>query len=351
MDIRSLLNSMIDKGGSDLLLMAGSAPVVRAGGRLSAMKEEALTPESSKELIYQLLTEEQKQRFEKDKELDSSFELQGLSRFRVNVHYERGSVAAALRAIPAQIPTVDQLRLPAIVNEFVNEPRGLLLVTGPTGSGKSTTQAAMLNIINSTKAHHIITIEDPIEFTHKNIKSVIEQREVGLDTKSFPAALHHVLRQDPDVILIGEMRELETISTAITAAETGHLVISTLHTNDSVQSIDRIIDVFPPHQQNQVRMQLSLTLQGVVAQQLVPRADGMGQILAAEILKVNPAVRNIIRKGTTQEIYSMMEIGGKYGMQTMDTALKNLYNEGIITYETALSRATNQENMERIINK
>ncbi|MFA5103769.1 MAG: type IV pilus twitching motility protein PilT [Candidatus Margulisiibacteriota bacterium] len=351
MDIKTLLNSVMDKGASDLLLVADNPPIMRTAGRLQFFGEQALYSDQIKELVYGLLTKDQQEKFEKEKELDSSFELSGSARFRVNVHYQKGSVAASLRTIPTEVPTVESLHLPEIVKDFVKEPRGLILVTGPTGAGKSTTQAAMIDMINSTKSVHIITVEDPIEFIHKNKKSVIEQREVGLDTNSFPNALHRVLRQDPDVILIGEMRELETISTAITAAETGHLVISTLHTNDAVQTIDRIIDVFPPHQQNQVRMQLSLSLQGVISQQLLQRADGFGQIIATEVLRVNSAVRNIIRKGSTQDIYSIMEIGAKYGMQTMDTALKNLVREGLITKEAALERAVNQENLEKLLAK
>lgn len=349
MDIKALLAKVVQSNASDLLLVEGSSPIMRISGKLINVETEGDRAYSVKDLIFSLLTEEQKDRFEKEKELDSSFEVKGLSRFRVNVHYQKGSVAASLRTIPENIPTLEQLDVPKIAVDFINEPRGLILVTGPTGSGKSTTQAAMIDHINTTKRLHVITVEDPIEFMHRNKKSIIEQREVGLDTNSFPAALGRILRQDPDVILIGEMRELETISTAITAAETGHLVISTLHTNDAVQSIDRMIDVFPPHQQNQIRMQLSLTLMGVISQQLIPKADDSGQILAAEVLKVNSGIRNIIRKGTTQDIYSMIDIGGKYGMQTMDTALKNLYKQGKIKYEDAIARAVNQESLEKMI--
>jgi twitching motility protein PilT len=351
MDIKSLLNSVMDKGASDLLLVADNPPIMRTTGKLQFFGDQALYADQVKDLVYSLLTQEQRDRFEKEKELDSSFELTGASRFRVNVHYQKGSVAASLRTIPTEIPTVESLHLPDTVKDFAKEPRGLILVTGPTGAGKSTTQAAMIDQINSSRSVHIITVEDPIEFIHKNKKSIIEQREVGLDTNSFPNALHRVLRQDPDVILIGEMRELETISTAITAAETGHLVISTLHTNDAVQTIDRIIDVFPPHQQNQVRMQLSLSLQGVISQQLLPRADGLGQILATEVMRMNSAIRNIIRKGSTQDVYSIMEIGAKYGMQTMDNALRDLVKEGLVSKEAALERAMNQENLEKMLAK
>lgn len=351
MEIKALLNIVVEKGASDLLLLADNPPILRIGGKLVNLGDVALYKDEIQQLIYSLLTKDQQERLEKGKELDSSFELSGFSRFRINAHYQKGTVAASIRTIPTEIPTIESLRLPKAAYDFIKEPRGLILVTGPTGAGKSTTQAAMIDSINNSKSVHIITVEDPIEFVHTNKKSIIEQREVGIDTISFPNALHRILRQDPDVILIGEMRELETISTAITAAETGHLVISTLHTNDAVQTIDRIIDVFPPHQQNQVRMQLSLSLQGVISQQLLPRADGLGQVLATEILKVNSAVRNIIRKGSTQDIYSIMEIGAKYGMQTMDTTLKNLYQDGIITYEAALERAVNQENLGKLMKK
>jgi twitching motility protein PilT len=351
MDINTLLKITVDKGASDLLIVVGAAPAIRRGGKLVPLEEKVMTAEIAQEIIYSMLNESQKARFEKEKELDCSYELPGISRFRVNVHYQRGTIAASLRTIPNDIPSAETLRLPKIIYDFVMEPRGLILVTGPTGSGKSTTQAAMVNIINSKKRCHIITVEDPIEFTHKDNKCIIEQREVGFDTLSFPQALQRILRQDPDVILIGEMREIETISTAITAAETGHLVISTLHTNDAVQTIDRIIDVFPSQQQNQIRMQLSLTLMGVISQQLIPRADGFGQILATEVLKVNSGIRNIIRKGSTQEIYSMIEIGAKSGMHTMDTCLKNLVKDGFITREAALERAANQEQLLNLLSK
>ena len=348
MDIKTLLAKASSTGASDILLTEGSHPVMRISGRLVDIDGEEYACDI-KSIIFSMLSAEQKTKFEKEKELDCSFEVKGVSRFRVNVHYERGNVAASIRMIPEQIANLEALGIPKIAIDFINEPRGLILVTGPTGAGKSTTQASMIDHINSTKRLHIITVEDPIEFVHKNKKCIIEQREVGLDTNSFPNALGRILRQDPDVILIGEMRELDTISTAITAAETGHLVISTLHTNDAVQSIDRIIDVFPPHQQNQIRMQLSLTLMGVISQQLLPKADDSGQILVVEVLKVNSAIRNIIRKGTTTEIYSMMEIGAKYGMQTMDSALRDMVKKGLIKYETALSRAGNPENLQKML--
>ncbi|MCX5749505.1 MAG: type IV pilus twitching motility protein PilT [Candidatus Saganbacteria bacterium] len=351
MEIKTLLKTVTQKGASDLIIVANSKPIIRLGGSLIPLGEETLDKAKAKELIYSMLTPHQIEIFERTKELDSSYELQGVCRFRVNVHFQEDSVAASLRTIPSEIPSAKSMMLPDIINEFIKEPRGMVLITGPTGSGKSTTQAVMIDIVNSTKSRHIITIEDPVEFMHKNKKSIIEQREIGQDTESFSAALTHVLRQNPDVILIGEMRDVETISIAITAAETGHLVISTLHTNDAVQTIDRIIDVFPPHQQNQIRTQLALTLRGVISQQLIPRSDGKGLVLAAEVLVINQAVSNIIRKGNTQEISSMIEIGSKYGMQTMDAALKNLYREGLISYENAMARAVNPENLEKLLAK
>lgn len=349
MEIKTLLKLMVSKGASDLILCAGAAPVLRVAGNLFQTDYETLTNQSAKELIYSILSAEQKEKFEREKELDFPYEMMSAARFRCNIHMQRESVAAALRIIPAEIPTIDDLLLPKMIADLSTEPRGLVLITGPTGSGKTTTQACMIDIINSTRKCHIITIEDPIEYTHKHKKSIVEQREVGVDTESFGAALRRILRQNPDVILVGEMRDLESIQVAITAAETGHFVISTLHTNDAVQAIDRMVDVFPPHQQNQIRLQLSLALQGIVAQQLIPRADGKGQIVAVEVLKVTSAVRNIIRKAQTQEIYSMMEIGTKYGMQTMDNALRDLYQKKLITYENAIARAINSEQLAKIL--
>lgn len=349
MDIKTLLGTVVEKGASDLIIVAGVAPMLRISGELSPADSKQLSSDEAKTLIYELLSKEQIETFERTKELDASYELKGFSRFRVNIHYQRGTVAAALRLIPADIPILEDLRLPKIVAELANMERGLVLVTGPTGSGKTTTQACMVGIINNNRSRHIITIEDPIEYVHSNKRSIIEQREVGIDTDSFNAALKRVLRQNPDVILVGEMRDLETIQTAITAAETGHLVISTLHTNDAVQAIDRIVDVFPPYQQSQVRMQLSLSLQGIIAQQLIPKADKRGQIVANEILIATSAVRNLIRKAATQEIYSMLDIGSKYGMMSMDFCLKNLYQSKIISYDDALAHAINQEHFEKIV--
>ena len=349
MDLNTLLKGVIEKKASDLHLIAGAPPMLRLSTQLARVSAEVLTAEDTKQLIESILSSAQKARFEKEKELDLSYTLGDISRFRVNVHMQRGTYAASFRVIPTRIPNLADLNIPKIVGDFAKLPRGLILVTGPTGSGKSTTQAAMLDLINSYRHCHIITIEDPIEYIHANKESVIEQRELGIDTLSFAEALKRVLRQDPDVILVGEMRDLETITTAITAAETGHLVISTLHTNDSVQAVDRIVDAFPPHQQNQIRLQLSLSLQGIIAQQLIPRIAGGGMVPAIEILNVTPGVRNIVRKATTHEIYSQMEIGAKYGMRTMDAALKELYQNKTISYEAALSHAGNSEQLAQTI--
>jgi twitching motility protein PilT len=348
MDINTLLKKVVDEGASDLLIVAGVPPVLRINNELTYSDSTQLTSEAAKQLIYSLLTKEQISEFEENKELDSGYELRGYSRFRVNIHYQKGTVAASLRPIPADVPTMEDLRLPKIVADLAMMERGLVLVTGPTGAGKTTTQACMVDIINKKKGCHIITIEDPIEYMHTNNKSIIEQREVGTDTDSFNSALKRVLRQNPDVILVGEMRDLETIQTAITAAETGHLVISTLHTNDAVQAIDRIIDVFPPHQQSQIRMQLSLSLQGIIAQQLIPRMDKSGMVVACEILIGTSAVKNIIRKGQTQEIYPMLDIGGKFGMVGMDSSLKTLYQSKIISYEEAFAHAISQEHFDKL---
>jgi len=347
--IDDLLKTVVEKKASDLLIVAGSAPILRINGVLYPADSAKLSADESKAIIYGLLNKEQISSFESTREFDSSYELKGFARFRVNVHYQKGTVAAALRLIPADIPRLEDLRLPKIVADLASLERGLVLVTGPTGSGKTTTQACMVDIINNNRNRHIITIEDPIEYLHENKKCIIEQREVGIDTDSFNAALKRVLRQNPDVILVGEMRDLETIQTALTAAETGHLVISTLHTNDAVQSIDRIIDVFPPYQQSQIRLQLSLSLQGIIAQQLIPKIDKKGLVVAVEILIATTAVRNLIRKASSQEIYSMLEIGSKFGMQGMDRSIKILYQNKQISYEDALAHAIDQEHFEKTL--
>ena len=348
MDIRTLLVELNKNKASDLLLVANNPPCLRINNHLVKISETKLTPVDVEGLLSAIVTKEELDEFKKEKELDTSYE-DDLSRYRINLHFQRGSIAGTIRRIPKEIPSLDDLKLPAIVKTFTTLERGLILVTGPTGCGKSTTQAAMIDLINATRPCHIITVEDPIEFVHSPKKSVIEQREVGFDTNSFGEALKRVLRQIPDVILSGEMRDLESVQMAITAAETGHLVISTLHTQDAVQSIDRIIDVFPPHQQPQVRTQLSLTLQGLLSQQLIPRSDGRGLVGAYEVLVVNPAVRNIVRKGSTQDIYSIMEVGIKEGMQSMDGSLRDLVKNNAITRDQAIAYAINRERMEKLL--
>jgi twitching motility protein PilT len=348
MNIKNLLTELNQKNASDLLLAAKNPPCLRVNNALVKIGDHPLTPQEIESLVLPIIRKEEWDEFEANKELDTSYE-DDVSRYRINLHYQMNSVAATIRKIPKQIPTLEELHLPPMVKDFTMLERGMVLVTGPTGCGKSTTQAAMINSINSTRACHIITIEDPIEFVHSPKMAVIEQREVGFDTQSFGEALKRVLRQIPNVILVGEMRDLESIQMAVTAAETGHLVISTLHTQDAMQSIDRIIDVFPPHQQVQIRTQLSLTLQGIISQQLVPRQDGSGLIGAFEILVATPAIRNIIRKGSTQDIYSMVELGAQYGMQTMDNSLSNLFKKKQISRETALTYALNRERLEKAI--
>jgi twitching motility protein PilT len=348
-EIKELLKSALLANVSDVILVVNEPPIFRVNNALILQQSPALTAKTIDSIILAMISTEKKAIFDKERELDFAYDLDGKTRFRVNLHFEKGNPAITLRMIPNRIPSLKELGLPAVIGELSRIPRGLILVTGPTGHGKSTTQACMVDMINNDFERHIITIEDPIEYLHGNKKSIIEQREVGSDTLSFAQGLKHVLRQNPDVILIGEMRDFETIGVALTAAETGHLVISTLHTSDATTSIDRIIDVFPPHQQNQVRTQLSFTLQGVISQQLMVRKDGKGRIPAVEILKVNSGIRNIIRKGSTHEISSMMEINKRSGMQTMDGNLAELYRQGLITREDAISRAINQEHFEKTI--
>jgi twitching motility protein PilT len=348
MDIKNLLVLLNQNKASDLLLVAGNPPYLRINNALQKQGNDLLTGEIIREMMDTLVSKEQFKEFEASKEFDLASSDKN-SRYRINLHYQLGSLAATIRRIPHEIPTIAQLGLPKVVKDFTTLERGLVLVTGPTGCGKSTTQAAMIKEINDNRACHVITVEDPIEYVHAPKLSVIEQREVGIDTNSFGEALKRVLRQIPDVILVGEMRDLESIQSAITAAETGHLVISTLHTQDAVQSIDRMIDVFPPHQQPQIRSQLSLTLQGIMSQQLIPRKDGKGLVMAQEILTVNSAIRNIIRKGSTQDIYSMIELGSQYGMVSMDASLAKLYKENLITKEEAINYAVNRERLEKIL--
>ena len=348
--INQLLERVVDLGGSDLHLTSGIQPSVRVHGDIKPLTEFAeMNGSEIRRMLYGILTQKQREKFENELELDTSHSVPGVGRFRVNIFLQRDSMGAVLRTIPFEVVPLEKLGLPASVAEFAKLPRGLVLVTGPTGSGKSTTLASLVDIINSTKACHIMTVEDPIEFLHHHKAAVVNQREVGEDTHSFAAALKHVLRQDPDVILVGEMRDLETISTALTAAETGHLVFATLHTQDAPQSIDRVIDVFPAHQQQQIRVQLAAALQGVVTQQLIPKPNGQGRALCAEVLVATPAVRNLIREGKTHQIYSSMQAGGRYGMVTMDQSLAELVRANQISMEAALERCSNEEDLHRLV--
>ncbi len=348
--VPELLDKVLDIGASDLHLTAGAPPTVRLHGDLERLDGyPILTPKALQGMIYAILPQKLRERFEQELELDMSYALPGKARFRVNVYLQRDSVGGAFRLIPYEITSVEKLGLPGVVTDLARFPRGFVVVTGPTGSGKSTTLAAMVDVVNRERAAHIMTVEDPIEFLHKHQRCIVNQREVGSDTHGFGPALKHVLRQDPDVILVGEMRDLETIATAITAAETGHLVFATLHTQDAPQTIDRVIDVFPPHQQQQVRVQLSTTLQGVVTQQLLQTADGKGRVVACEILVATPAVRNLIREGKVHQIYSIMQAGGRFGMQTMDMALSNLVKQGLITQQLAYERCHDPEELNRLV--
>jgi len=350
--IATLLEQVLLRGASDLHLTAGTPPTIRVNGALVRLDEyPALHPEQLQRMIYSILSQKQREKFEAEMELDTSYALPGKSRFRVNVYYQRGAIGGAFRMIPYEIKSVEELGLPRQVEMFARTPRGMVLVTGPTGSGKSTTLATLVDVVNQERDSHIMTVEDPIEFLHRHKRAMVNQREVGQDTQGFAQALKHVLRQDPDVILVGEMRDLETIQTALTAAETGHLVFATLHTQDAPQTIDRIIDVFPPFQQQQIRVQLAATLQGVVTQQLLPTADGQGRAVAAEILIATPAVRNLIREAKIHQIYSAMQAGGKLGMQTMDAALAQLVRSGSITHETAVSQCHSLEELNRLLGK
>ena len=347
--IEILLEEIVRKNASDLHLQVGLPPMMRVDGVLTPFSGyNQLNAEEVEQLVFAILDDDQRKILIKDKEFDFSFAFGDLGRFRVNAFHEKGNLAASLRLIPNQIKTINELGLPSVVQSFAEYPRGLILVTGPTGSGKSTTLAALIDKINNEKAQHIITIEDPIEFTHKSKRSVIAQREVHYDTYSFSAALRSSLRQDPDVVLIGEMRDLETISAAITIAETGHLVFATLHTNAAAQSIDRMIDVFPPHQQPQVRSQLANILQGICAQRLVP-AIGGGRVVAAEIMVANPAIRNIIREGKTHQLDTVIQTGADQGMQTMDRTLVKMVQSGIITYDDAREFAVDLVEFERLM--
>ena len=349
-ELQDLLQMVIEKRASDLHITTGAPPQFRIDGKLMGFDQTVLTASETKRLCYSVLTDAQRHKFEEENELDFSFGIKGLSRFRGNVYVQRGAVAGAFRAISFEILNFPELGIPPIVNELIKRPKGLILVTGPTGTGKSTTLAAMIDKINSEKSVHIITIEDPIEYLHRHRNCIVNQREVNADTKSFGSALRHILRQDPDIILIGEMRDLETIEAALITAETGHLTFATLHTNSCVETINRIIDVFPPHQQQQIRTQLSFVLEGVLAQQLIPNAVGKGRVLAMEVMIPNAAIRNHIREDKIQQIYSLMQVGqAKFGMQTMNQALLSLVDRRLIHLEEAMERSHNPEEFRQML--
>jgi twitching motility protein PilT len=350
LNLRALLEEMIERGASDLHVTAGERPKLRVDGFITdSTTDYVLTPKDTLQLTYSILTENQKKRFETEDELDFSFGIQNLARFRGNVYRQRGCVALAIRQIPFKILTFEDLKLPPVVQKLAEKPRGLVLVTGPTGSGKSTTLAAMIDKINKERRGHILTIEDPIEFIHRHQGCMVNQREVGADTKSFSAALKYALRQDPDVILVGELRDLETIQAALTIAETGHLCLATLHTNSAAETINRIIDVFPAHQQEQVRAQLAFVLEGVLTQQLLPRARGRGRCMAAEIMVVTPAVRSCIREDKIHQIYSIMQAGKKHGMQTLNDALYQLYMQREVALEECLKHTSDPTEFLRMV--
>jgi twitching motility protein PilT len=351
-EIGELLDLVLERKASDLHITAGSSPVLRINGALTRAEQyPEMQPDELRRMIYAILTQKQRERLEDELELDLSYNHPGKARFRVNVYIQRDALGAAFRFIPFEIKTVQSLGLPPIVEQLARTPRGMIIVTGPTGSGKSTTLAAMVDIINSERDCHIMTVEDPIEFLHYHKRSMVNQREVGTDTHGFAEALRHVLRQDPDVILVGEMRDLETIQTGLTAAETGHLVMCTLHTQDAPQTIDRIIDVFPTAQQQQVRVQLASTIQGVVTQTLVPTADGLGRAVATEVMVATPAVRNLIREAKIHQIYSSMQAGAKFGMHTMDSSLAELVRRGTVTLKEAEERAHDSDELGRLLGR
>ncbi len=349
-DFSEVLRQMVEARASDIHLTAGFPPAIRDKGRITAMEGfPVLAGQQTREVIYGILNDEQRKRFENNKQLDFAYSIPGVARFRVNCFFQRGSVSAALRLVPQEIPALDTLGVPQVLRELTQKPRGFVLVTGPTGSGKSTTLAAMLDVINTEHQDHILTIEDPIEFLHHHKRSIVNQREIGADAPDFGLGLRAALREDPDVILVGEMRDLETISTALTAAETGHLVFATLHTQSTAQTVDRIIDVFPPSQQDQVRTQLSIALQGIVTQQLLPTADGRGRIVACEVLIPTPAIRNLIREGKTHQIYAAVQTSGAVGMQTMDADLARLVRAGRVSRQLAEQRASVPEELKRLL--
>jgi len=349
-DFSEILIEVVRQKASDLHLTAGSPPMLRKRGGLVPMEGlPNMTPTDVREIVYTILNSTQRQKLETDWQLDFAYSVPGQGRFRVNAYFQRGSIGAAFRLIPNETVPIEKLGLPAVVRGFARKPRGIVLVTGPTGSGKSTTLASIINEINETRDDHILTIEDPIEFLHSHKKCIVNQREIGTDAQSFAMGLKSALRQDPDVILVGEMRDMETIGTALTAAETGHLVFATLHTQDAPQTVDRIIDVFPPTQQGQVRAQLSIGLQGIVTQTLIPTADGLGRCVAAEVLVPTAGVRNLIREGKTHQIYSLIQTGSAHGMQTMDASLAGLVKEGVITMAMAESRSSQPAELRRLV--
>ncbi len=349
LDFAEVLLEVMEMDASDLHMTAGSPPMVRKRGQLAPLDYPRLTPQHVREVVYSILTNDQRQKLETEWQIDLAYSIPGRARFRVNAYFQRASLGAAFRLIPQEMPALSELGLPPILRDFTKKPRGFVLVTGPTGSGKSTTLAAMLDLINEERHEHIMTIEDPIEFLHRHKSCVVNQREVGADAKSFALALKAALRQDPDVILVGEMRDLDTIATALTAAETGHLVFATLHTQDTAQTVDRIVDVFPPEQQHQVRVQLSVALQGIVSQQLLPTADGLGRIAATEILVPTAAIRNFFSEGKTHQIYSTLQTGATHGMQTMDASLADLVRRQKISRELAEARSSSPEELRRLM--
>jgi len=349
-NLHQMLKELVDRGGSDLHITTNSPPQIRIDGKLTPMNEPPLTAVETKQLCYSVLTEAQKHKFEEESELDLSFGVKGLSRFRGNVFVQRGAVAGVFRVIPYKILSFDELGLPPVVKDLTEKPRGLVLVTGPTGSGKSTTLASIIDRINNERHEHIITVEDPIEYLHPHKGCLVNQREVGSDTKSFKSSLKYILRQDPDVVLVGELRDLETIEASLTLAETGHLCFATLHTNSCVQTINRVIDVFPPYQQTQVRTQLSFVLEGVLSQTLVPRANGRGRALALEVMVPNPAIRNLIREDKIHQIYSQMQVGQeRFGMQTMNQSLLSLFTRRLISLEDALGRSPDPDEFKQMM--
>jgi len=349
-DFAEVLRRMVETRASDVHITPGVPPCMRDKGKISPMEGfDVLSGQETREIVYSILNDDQRKRFETAKQLDFAYAIPGVARFRVNCFFQRGSVSAAFRLVPQDIPSLDSLKVPQVLRELADKPRGFVLVTGPTGSGKSTTLAAMIDVINEERQDHILTIEDPIEFLHQHKRSIVNQREVGSDAPDFALGLRAALREDPDVILVGEMRDLETISTALTAAETGHLVFATLHTQSTAQTVDRIIDVFPPQQQGQVRTQLSIALQGIVTQQLLPTADGRGRVVATEVLVPTPAIRNLIREGKTHQIYAAVQTSGAVGMQTMDADLVRLVRAGTITRQLAESRASVPEELKRLL--